>query len=67
MSDQTNTRDYDRLLQPSTGAHPELAEHVYRWWAKRAHPDAGGTHAAAVGINAAITVIREHAPRSGAA
>ncbi len=25
MTDQTNTRDYDRLLQPSTGAHPDAA------------------------------------------
>jgi len=37
------------------------AEAVYRAFSKRAHPDAGGSHAQAVAVNRAIACIRQHA------
>lgn len=51
-------------LRPN--APSELTEHVYRWWARRCHPDVGGSHEAAVALNGALETIRNHAPSQGA-
>jgi len=48
-------------------APPEVVQAAHRALVKTNHPDAGGTHEAAVAINAAIARIRDYAAGSGAA
>jgi hypothetical protein len=38
----------------------EMAEVVWRWWAKRVHPDVGGSEETCRQINHAIQVIRQY-------
>lgn len=48
-------------------APPEVVQAAQRALVKINHPDAGGTHEAAVAINRAIDIIHQHQTRSGAA
>ncbi len=50
--------DAYRRLCLTTDAPAGLAEVAYRWWVRQVHPDAGGSHEAAVAINAAMDTIR---------
>jgi len=52
-------------LLPS--APPEVVQAAHRVLVKRVHPDAGGTHEAAVALNTAVDLIHQHQTRSGAA
>ena len=62
------TRDVDAaytVLHLRPGAPLWACEAVYRAAQRVHHPDAGGTHDAAVAINRAIQAIREHGPPRG--
>jgi len=48
-------------------APPEVVQAAQRALVKIHHPDAGGTHEAAVALNTAVDLIHQHQTRSGAA
>ena len=52
--------DAYRRLCLTTDAPAGLAEVAYRWWVQQVHPDAGGSHDAAVAVTAAMARIRAH-------
>jgi len=56
-----------RALHLLPTAPPEVVQAAQRALVKIHHPDAGGTHEAAVAINRAVEIIHQHATRSGAA
>ncbi len=56
-----------RALHLLPTAPPEVVQAAQRALVKIHHPDAGGTHEAAVAINRAVEIIHQHVTRSGAA